>query len=96
MLLQVLGSALFVVLLSARRTWQTALLNALWAAVVLALAPRVIASGGAHALAVAYLWTYGPVLLVLSLLVVRALRMAGTRAVGGLELPRGGSVVAVR
>ena len=75
-LLQVLGSALFVVLLSARRTWQTALLNALWAAVVLALAPRVIASGGAHALALAYLWTYGPVLLVLSLLVVRVLRAA--------------------
>ncbi|MBY0277435.1 oligosaccharide flippase family protein [Candidatus Binatia bacterium] len=73
-LLQVLGSALFVVLLSARRTWQTALLNALWAAVVLALAPRVIASGGAHALALAYLWTYGPVLVVLSLLVVRVLR----------------------
>jgi O-antigen/teichoic acid export membrane protein len=78
-LLQVLGSALFVVLLSARRTWQSALLNALWAAAVLALAPRVIASGGAHALALAYLWTYGPVLVVLSLLVVRVLRTAPAR-----------------
>ena len=79
--LQVLGSALFVVLLSARRTWQTALLNVLWAAVVLALAPRVIASGGAQALALAYLWTYGPVLLVLSLLVARAVRIAAPCAV---------------
>lgn len=73
-LLQVLGSALFVVLLAARRTWQTASLNVLWSAVVLAVAPRIIASGGADGLAWAYLWTYGPVLVVLGALVLRTLR----------------------
>ena len=89
-LLQVLGSALFVVLLSARRTWQTALLNALWAAVVLALAPRVIASGGVHALALAYLWTYGPVLVVLSLLVARLLRTAPRARAHAADAPHAG------
>jgi O-antigen/teichoic acid export membrane protein len=73
-LLQVLGSALFVVLLAARRTWQTASLNMLWSAIVLLLAPRIIATGGADALAWAYLWTYGPVLVALGALVLRTLR----------------------
>jgi O-antigen/teichoic acid export membrane protein len=75
-LLQVLGSALFVVLLSARRTWQTAAVNVIWAATILALAPRIIAGGGAEALAWSYLWTYGPVLAVLGLLVIRTMREA--------------------
>jgi O-antigen/teichoic acid export membrane protein len=75
-LLQVLGSALFVVLLAARRTWQTASLNVLWSAIVLTAAPRIITSGGADALAWAYLWTYGPVLVALGALVLRTLREA--------------------
>lgn len=90
-LLQVLGSALFVVLLAARRAWETALLNVLWAGVMLLVAPRAIAAGGASALATTYLLTYGPVLVVLALLVVRVLRTASSRdvALAGAAPSRG-------
>jgi O-antigen/teichoic acid export membrane protein len=99
-LLQVLGSALFVVLLAARRVWQTALLNTAWSAVILVVAPSWIASGGAYGLATLYLASYAPVLLVLAVLTLRTLRAtAGTRsgavaaALGGLAAPapRGGA-----
>lgn len=95
-LLQVLGSALFVVLLSARRAWESALLNVVWAGVLLVVAPRAIVAGGASALAWTYLWTYGPVLVVLALLVLRVLRDAspahesegvGTDLAAGLSRP---------
>lgn len=90
-LLQVLGSALFVVLLAARRAWETALLNVLWAAVMLVVAPRAIAAGGASALATTYLLTYGPMLVVLALLVLRALRTGPSRdvALAGAAASRG-------
>ena len=81
-LLQVLGSALFVVLLAARRTWQSAALNVAWCTLVVAAAPRIIAAGGADALAWAYLWTYGPVLAVLAVLVARTLRAVPTTHAG--------------
>jgi O-antigen/teichoic acid export membrane protein len=75
-LLQVLGSALFVVLLAAQRVWQTAILNTLWSAAILIVAPAWIARGGAYGLATLYLASYAPVLVVLGVLVVRTLGRA--------------------
>ena len=73
-LLQVLGSALFVVLLAAQRVWQTALLNTVWSALILVVAPAWIASSGAYGLATLYLASYAPVLVVLGVLALRTLR----------------------
>lgn len=73
-LLQVLGSALFVILLAARGVWQSALLNVAWSTTILLLAPRWIASDGALGLATLYLWSYAPVLALLAMLVLRTMR----------------------